>query len=148
MAFDVWENAMRAADAGAPDLPYLPEERRPVRDVKPLARSTCRRRRRGTTPRRDADCGSQWRFLRLRACAPPRIVAGVEIWRIDDLLTQNFTGIGVHVRLGVVISGRFRSAFLGFPSFCGVLKKSYRLCVRSIQTKIDELTKRDVPKLR
>ena len=100
MAFDeltlesfIWENTMRAADAVAPNLPYPPEERLPVRDMKPLARSKCRRRRRGTPPRLDADCGSQWRFLRLRACAPPRIVGGVEIWRIDDLLTQNFTAM-------------------------------------------------------
>ena len=56
-------------------------------DVKPLARSKYRRRRRGTPPRRDADCGSRWRFLRLRACAPPRILGGVELWRIDDRLT-------------------------------------------------------------
>ena len=70
MAFDestlesfIWENATRAADAVAPNLPYPPEERLAVRDVKPLARSKCRRRRRGTPPRRDADCGSQWRFL-------------------------------------------------------------------------------------
>jgi hypothetical protein len=60
---------MRAADAVAPNLPYPPEERLSVRDVKPLARSKCRRRRRGTPPRRNVDCGSQWRFLRLRACA-------------------------------------------------------------------------------
>ena len=66
-----------------------------MRNVKPLARSKCRRRRRGTPPHRDADGGSQWRFLRLRACAPPRIVGRVEIWRIDDLLNQNFTAMGV-----------------------------------------------------
>jgi len=95
MAFDdlnlesfIWENIMRAADAVAPNLPYLPEERLPVRDVKPLARSKCRRRRRGTPPCRDADCGSQWRFLRLRACAPLRVLGGVRMWRIDHLLTQ------------------------------------------------------------
>jgi len=94
MAFDefilesfIWENTMRAADAVAPNLPY-PPECLPVRDMKPLARSKCRRRRRrGTPPRHDADCGSQWRFLRWRACARPRILGGIEIWRIDDLIT-------------------------------------------------------------
>jgi len=70
---------MRAADAVAPNLPYPPEERLPVRDVKPLARSKCRRRRRGTPPRRDADCASQWRFLRLHA-THVLILAGVEIF--------------------------------------------------------------------
>jgi len=79
---------MRAADAVAPNLPYPPEERLPVMDVKPLARSKCSRRRRGTPTRSDPDCGSQWRFLRVRACAPPRILGGVESWRIDYLLTQ------------------------------------------------------------
>jgi hypothetical protein len=65
MAFDeltlesfISENTMRAADAVAPNPQYPPEERLPVRDVKPLPRSKCRRRRRGTPPRRDADCGS------------------------------------------------------------------------------------------
>jgi len=95
MAFDeltlesfIWGNTMCAADAVAPNVLYLPEKRLLVRDVKPLARSKCRRRRRGTPPRRDADCGSQWRFLRLRACARPRILGGVDKWRIDDLLTR------------------------------------------------------------
>ena len=81
-------NTMRAADAVAPSMPYPPQERLPVRDIQPLARSKCRCRRRGTPPRRDADCGSQWRFRRLRACAPPRILGGVDIWRIDGLLLQ------------------------------------------------------------
>ena len=65
MAFDestlesfIWETIMRAADAVAPNLQYPPGERLPVRDVKPLTRSKCRRRRRGTPPRRDADRGS------------------------------------------------------------------------------------------
>jgi len=84
----IWENTMLAADAVAPNLPYPPQERLPVRDIQPLARSKCRCRRHGTPPRRDAGCGSQWRFLRLRACAPPRILGGVDIWRIDRLLTQ------------------------------------------------------------
>ena len=79
---------MRAAEAVAPNLPYPPKEHLSVRDMKPLARSKRRRRRRGTPPRRDAGCGSQWRFLRLRACARPRILGGVYIWRIDGLLTQ------------------------------------------------------------
>jgi hypothetical protein len=79
---------MCATDAVAPNLPYLLEERLAVRDVKPLARPMCRRRRRGTPPHRDADCGSQWRFLRLRACARPRILGGVEIWRIEGLITR------------------------------------------------------------
>jgi len=96
MAFDeltlvsfIWENTMRAADAVAPNVPYSPEERLPMRDMKPLARSKGRCRRRGTQPRHDADCGRQWRFLCLRACAAPRILGGVDIWRIDGLLTQN-----------------------------------------------------------
>ena len=84
----IWENTMCATDAVAPNLPYLLEERLAVRDVKPLARPMCRRRRRGTPPHRDADCGSQWRFLRLRACARPRILGGVEIWRIEGLITR------------------------------------------------------------
>ncbi len=83
-----WENTMRAAHAVAPNLPPPPEERRPMRGIKPLERSKYHRCRLGTPPRRDADCGSQWRFLRLRACAPPRILGGVDIWRIDGLLTQ------------------------------------------------------------
>jgi len=69
---------MRAAEAVAPNLPYPPEERLPVRDAKPLTRSKCRRRRRGTPPRRDADCGSQWRFLRLRAWPHQGFLEGSE----------------------------------------------------------------------
>jgi len=79
-------NARRRAVATK--LPYPPQERLPVRDIQPLARSNCRCRRRGSPPRRDADCGSQRRFLRLRACAPPRILGGVDMWRIDGLLTE------------------------------------------------------------
>ena len=33
---------MLAADAVAPNLPYPPQERLPVRDIQPLARSKCR----------------------------------------------------------------------------------------------------------
>jgi hypothetical protein len=66
MAFDeltlesfVWENALRAAHAVAPNLPPQPEERLPVRGNKPLEHSKYRRRWRGTPPRSDAGCGSQ-----------------------------------------------------------------------------------------
>jgi hypothetical protein len=57
-------------------------------------RDECRCRRRGTPPRRDADCGSRWRFPRLRACAPPSISEWVDIWRIDGLLTQKLSEMG------------------------------------------------------
>ena len=74
MAFDwltleslIWENTMRAANAVAPNLPPPPQERRPVRGIKLLEHSKYRRRRRGTPPRRDAGCGSQWRYLHFRA---------------------------------------------------------------------------------
>ena len=107
MAFDEltlesfkWENTLCAADAVAQNLPY-PPECLPVRDMKPLARSKCRRRRRrGTPPRHDADCGSQWRYLRLRACAPPRVLGAVDIWRIDGLLTRKHTAMGVFRVIG------------------------------------------------
>jgi hypothetical protein len=78
----------RAAHAVAPNLAPPPEERRPVRGIKPLERSKHHRRRLGTPPRRDAGCGSQWRFPRFRACARPRILGGDNLWRIDGLLTQ------------------------------------------------------------
>jgi len=83
-----WENTMRAAHAVAPNLPPPPEKRRPVRGIKPLERSKYHRRRLGTPPRRDAGCGSQWRFPRFRADARPRSLdlGGVDIWRIDGLL--------------------------------------------------------------
>ena len=84
----IWENTVRPAHAVAPNLAYPPGWRLPVRHSKPLARPECRRRKRGTPPRRDADCGSQWRFPRLRACARPRILGGVIIWLIDGLLTE------------------------------------------------------------
>jgi len=64
----IWENTLRAAHAVAPNLPPPPEERRPVRGIKPLERSKYHRRRLGTPLRRDADCGPQcdpqWRFPR------------------------------------------------------------------------------------
>ena len=50
----------------------------------------------------DADCGSQWRFPRLRACAPPSISESVDVWRIDGQLTQKLyrngcnTGLKLH----------------------------------------------------
>jgi hypothetical protein len=84
----IWETTMCAADAAAPKLPYPLEGRLPVRNIKPLARSKGHCRWRGTPPPHDADCGSRWRFLGLRACAPPRILEGVDIWLIDGLLTQ------------------------------------------------------------
>jgi hypothetical protein len=43
-------NAMRVAHAVAPNLAYPPQWRLPTADVKPLARSKCRRRRRGAPP--------------------------------------------------------------------------------------------------
>jgi len=55
---------MRAAVA--PNLPPPPEERRPVSETKPLYQWKYRRRRRGTPPRRHADCGLLWRFLHFR----------------------------------------------------------------------------------
>ena len=59
-------NAMRAADAVAPNLAYPPEERLPTTDIKPLARSQCRRRRRGAPPcRRHARGGGRFPVLLL-----------------------------------------------------------------------------------
>jgi len=85
---------MRAAHAVAPNLPPPPEERRPVSGIKPLERSKYHRRRLGTLPRRNADCGSQWRFPRFRADARPRILGGVDLWRTDGLLTHKLYRIG------------------------------------------------------
>jgi len=79
---------MRAAHAVVPNLTLPPEERRPVRDIKPLERSKYHRRRLGTPPRRDAGYGSQWRFPRFSACARPRILGGDDVWGIDGLLTR------------------------------------------------------------
>ena len=84
----IWENTTRAAHAVAPSLPPPPEERRPVRGIKPPERSKYHRRRLGTPPRRDAGCGSHWRFPRFRACARPSILGGDDVWRIDGLLTH------------------------------------------------------------
>jgi hypothetical protein len=67
---------MCTAHAVAPNLPPLPKKRLPVKVIKPLETSKCRRRRRGTLPRRDAGCGSQWRYLQFRASAQPTV-----IWR-------------------------------------------------------------------
>jgi len=99
MAFDeltvesfIWESTMCAADAVAPKLAYPLKERLSVTDIKPLARSKCHCRRRGTPPCRDADCGSQWRFLRLRAWAPPRILGGVGILWHGRFWARGFFG--------------------------------------------------------
>jgi len=43
-------NTMRAAHAIAPNLAYPPQWRLPTTDIRPVARSKCRRRRRGTPP--------------------------------------------------------------------------------------------------
>jgi len=52
---------MLAADAVAPNLAYPPEERLPTIDIKPLARSKCRRRPRDAPPcRRHARGGDRF----------------------------------------------------------------------------------------
>jgi hypothetical protein len=52
---------MRAAEAVTPNLAYPPEGRLPTTDIKPLARSKCRRRRRGAPPyRRHARGGGRF----------------------------------------------------------------------------------------
>ena len=86
---------MRAAHAVAPNLPPPPEERRPVRGIKPLERSKYHRRRLGTPPRRDADCGSQWRFPRFRVDARPRILGGSIYGESTVYELKNFTEMGV-----------------------------------------------------
>jgi len=43
---------MCAADFVAPSVAYPPDERQPTTDIKLLARSKCRRRRRGASPGR------------------------------------------------------------------------------------------------
>jgi hypothetical protein len=86
---------MRAAHAVAPNLAHPPEERLPTTDVKPLARSKCRRRTRGAPPcRRHARGGCVF----VSCChsviatgyglARPSISEWVDIWRIEGLLTQ------------------------------------------------------------
>ena len=55
---------MRAADAVAPNLAYPPEWRLATTDIKPLARSKCRRRRHGAPPcRRRARGGGRFHVL-------------------------------------------------------------------------------------
>ena len=57
-------NAMRASHAVAPNLAYPPQWHLPTTDVKPLARSKCRRRRRGAPPcRRHARDGGRFPVL-------------------------------------------------------------------------------------
>ena len=57
-------NAMRAAHAVAPNLAYPPQWRLPTTDIKPLARSKCRRRRRDAPPcRRHARGGGRFPVL-------------------------------------------------------------------------------------
>jgi hypothetical protein len=67
---------------------------RPDFNIHDHVRVECRCCQRGTPPRRDADCGSQW-HPRLRACAPPGISQWVGIWRIDGLLAQKLSERGV-----------------------------------------------------
>jgi hypothetical protein len=55
---------MRAAHAVAPSLANPPQRRLPTTDVRPLARSKCRRRRRGAPPcRRHARGGGRFSVL-------------------------------------------------------------------------------------
>jgi hypothetical protein len=57
-------NTMRAAHAVAPSLAYPPQWRLPTTDIKPLARSKFRRRRRGAPPcRRHARDGGRFPVL-------------------------------------------------------------------------------------
>jgi hypothetical protein len=63
-----WSNAMRAAHAVAPNLAYPPQWRLPTTDVKPLARSKCRLRRRGAPPCRSHARGGG----RFPVLLPPR----------------------------------------------------------------------------
>ena len=69
---------------------------RPDFNMRAQDRAECRCRWRGTPPRRDADCASQWRFPRPRACATPSTFKWVDIWRIDGLLfTRKLSEMGV-----------------------------------------------------
>jgi len=81
-------NSTRAADAVAPNVADPPEERRPTTDIKPLARSKCRRRRRGAPPCRRHARGVPLNRLWFGPTAPPSISDWVDIWRIDGLLTH------------------------------------------------------------
>jgi hypothetical protein len=74
----ILENTLRAAHAVVPNLQPPPEERLPVRGMKPLEHSKYRRRRRGTPPRRDA-LRITVAFLHFRACTPPSISQWVDI---------------------------------------------------------------------
>jgi len=86
---------MRAADAVAPNLAYPPEKRLPATDIKPLARSKCRRRRSGVL-HAAVMLAAGAVFLSCCQCvratgyglAPPNISEWVDIWRIDGPLTQ------------------------------------------------------------
>ena len=98
-------NAVRAANAVAPNLPPPPEERRPVSETQPLYQWKYRRCRRGAPPCRHADRRLQWRFLQFRACAPPRILGGDDVWRIDRLLTQKLYRNGC-ITLTVLVVGQ------------------------------------------
>jgi len=101
----IWGNALRAANAVAPNLPPPPEECRPVSKTKPLYQRKYRRCRRGAPLCRHADCRLQWRFLNFRACARPKILERDDIWRIDRLLTQNLYRNGCIVSK-IIISTR------------------------------------------
>jgi len=91
----IWESTMRAAHAVAPNLPPPTDERPPVRGIKPLEHSTYRRRRRGTPPRRDAGCGSQWCFLHCRACAHQEFPSGSICCESTIYWLKNFPAMGV-----------------------------------------------------
>ena len=102
-------NAMRAAHAVAPNLAYPPQWRLPTTDAMPLARSKCRRRRRGAPPcRRHARGGG--RFLSCCHCvtatghglARPSVSKRVDISRIEGPLTQKL------YRNGCIISKKRR----------------------------------------
>ena len=85
---------MRAADAVGPNLAYPLQWRLPTTDIKPLARSECRRRRRGAPPcRRHARGGGRFPVLlplraRNRLWFGPTKHFRVDLWRTDGLLTQ------------------------------------------------------------
>jgi hypothetical protein len=68
---------------------------RPDFNIRAQDRVECRCRRRGTPPRRDADCASQWRLSRPGACATPSFSKWVDIWRIDGLLARKLSEMDV-----------------------------------------------------